>query len=640
MEQEDINEYSDTFYSVSTIDNYREVRSDIRPPRLMRDLFLHQYQSIAKCLEAEGAGPIVTENGVFYSRIGVNANLPGSGKTAVMLGMAQYDVQESKIDGQIYSTPLMTIKRNSPERTFINTTIFLGNTGVIGNWKSDCDKFYGMGQYYEFTTPAKMKKEMGKINYDLERLNKRKDELSKQKNAAKKQNNMEMARYYEDQEKQTKQQIDRIYEDQFITYVGSKMRQYRVIIISADSFALFFDIFKRIEVARVVIDELQVIGVKNQKDMKNYLMDNVLDFLLRPGKSKATFYREPPFARFMWIVTATPHLIDENEGPTHYFNNWIGRNAPFLRDYANSVSGNYVLPEMIKRYIIKFPNSYVNDIIGVSEFKEEYIFTVAKPPMIKAIYGVLGSEFDKMINNEDYESLMKKLDVSGSEYIMSGAIRYLESKIEDIQEKMGTYDRTSGNYSSLMQKAEGEIASYVTKIRKAEEDFEQYLEEERSSGRSTYIDKQHAILHSMRIQLDKHGSGAKVLLYLDMKYGTHAEKNLMIECIKMGFIVRIRRKLPKDAIAEAYGEFAPFITIPRGPSYKLKDLEEFRAEQRPTVWFLTASGSDSAGLNFPFVTAITTYARYNNEEQIVGRALRPERRDLQLYFDYNVIEFD
>jgi len=78
--------------NINTRDDYMEIADYIVPNELKKELYKHQKQMIAWALEAESESVISNERGQFYSRIGVNASSPGSGKTAAMLGLSFFDV--------------------------------------------------------------------------------------------------------------------------------------------------------------------------------------------------------------------------------------------------------------------------------------------------------------------------------------------------------------------------------------------------------------------------------------------------------------------------------------------------------------------------------------------------------------------
>lgn len=408
-----LDENSDEFKEIGTIPNYESVNDNITIPGLLLPpyaphLFRHQPQSIDRCLFAEGAGPIATSRGIFYSRIGVNANTTGAGKTATMLALAQFPVGEPAIEGNIYASSLSTVIFPVAKRSYVPCSVYLATSRVTTRWKEDCDRFFGRGKYCEFTTEGDIV------------------------------NNIKAERpgggYYSGKAGK----FSDLGDGELINYIINKMHQYKIIIVAERSFQYIMEVFKYVIVDRLVIDELQDIVITNQDEIfKDYCVSLALDVLLRHGAVKGTLYREESPARFIWLVTATPHAISSNlksgkgsTGAVRYINMWIDRNAPFLRDYINSKTGVYELPDMIERYIIKFPDSYVefNKSGGVN-FCEPIIIKAKRPIQVIAVEGILGETFDDLLHNDDISAIMSRLKIDNPADMVSGVINDLNNQI-------------------------------------------------------------------------------------------------------------------------------------------------------------------------------------------------------------------
>lgn len=443
MHQNEENNYEEMgvdFDEVGTIDNFESVRDDIQiaglllPPHAP-NLFRYQRQMIDRCLCAEGAGPVKTRAGTFYARTGVNANNPGAGKTVVMLAMSRFPVNPSAFPGNIYSSSLSVIILPPKKRKYVPCSLYLASNKVADNWKRDCDKFFGAGQYFEFGTEGDI---VAMVNREHNNFGPKK--------------------------------IVELRPGEFDDFVMRKLTSYKIIIAAERSFQYLIDIFMDIQIDRMVIDEPQDIVITSQDKMKGYCLNEDLDFLLRFGANEGTYYREEPFARFTWLVTATPHLISDNlrsgtKGKNRYFNTWVDRNAPFLRDYINSSGGAYHFPDMIKRYVIKFPNSYIDyHKTGGINYMEPIILKIKKPIQAIAVEEALDESFDMLLQNDDISAIMTKLKIDSPEKIVEGVINELNEQIQELEAKK-TENQLGGQALVVyIQGIDAKIAPLVAKI--------------------------------------------------------------------------------------------------------------------------------------------------------------------------------
>lgn len=714
---------------VSTMKDFKDIPVNEFPPQLKRELYKHQYQTIYKCLEAENSPPIETDAGSFYARVGINANNPGSGKTAAMLGLAFYDVPESDIGGDLYASSLSTISLKVVEREHIPCSIYMADIKLLQNWKRDCDDYYGKGHYFEIGTSSELfaqaSRSSSRLNGVIEDIAFVKKELA----SAKKRYGASSAEAQtlsgeSDRLNAEKEELGR---DLVNDYIISMMHKYKVIICGHTNFQFLIPIFKIVQVDRLVIDELQDITITKQDTFKGVGCNPVLEYLIKNRKGLLT-YRESPPARFIWIVTATPYLIEGNEktkgGSTHYFNSWIGKNAPFIRDYINSGTGNYMLPEMIHRYIIKFPDYYINhNIYGDKNFVQSYVLKCKKPRELAAVQGALGGAFDEFIENDDYDGLMKKLSIDNPEDIVEAVKAALYIQIDDIRAIMNGYKAEGGSLERLLGEREAEIAAIELKIAAIENKMEAFkgaLEEQcpicyeelqafgklapedpddkeiwemksvvacracfkpfhtgclfgsfgvthnhscpncrgkmdestiiRVTDDSGQIDfksmrddeaqtmNEETIFENKNVALKATlEQCTQALLYLNTsgEYGS-TDIDIIKMIAGMGIDVRLPSAMTKEKKAQIFGEYSDRIFSPRGKRAIATDLLEFEKTRRPTVWVLKTSHS-SSGLNFPFIDAIICYSRFKQEEQIKGRALRPQRTKP---FNYVVIEYE
>lgn len=390
-------------------------------------LYVHQKQLITKMFDAEQEGPIETEEGSFYSRLGAVALKPNSGKTAAAIGLClavpSLDKPEESMLG--WSSSLVSMKLKSDDtRGYIETSVVICPNTLVDTWASNCDKFYGEGYYYIVKNNTEMTREAdkdGKVigagnDVTLKELTKKITSLKgKEKRGTIKPEEKELLPLLIEQKeklKGSKKKVsskDKIEDLGTIDFLVEKMNSYPIIICPASSFASLIPVFKEYEVTRLLLDELQKTTLTHQDYMKGYKTNPILEYL-NSRKGSTTSNRELSPARFIWLITATPHQLEKHE-KGHFFNSWISRNAPFLKDYTNS-NGNYMFPEMLCRYVIKFPDSYVSRFLNKIK-GEKVTIKIKIPGIVTVLNGVMGDDFDSLLQNDNIEGVMKKLNLEG-----------------------------------------------------------------------------------------------------------------------------------------------------------------------------------------------------------------------------------
>lgn len=442
-------------------------------------LYKHQKQMITKMLEAESEAPIESDKGIFYSRIGVNACKPGAGKTAATLAVliGQPEVEPPQTCMMQYSSPLVSMALALDDsREYIPTSIIIcPNTLINSAWKADCDKFYGSDKYYIIGTNAENAKAATKEGIRVESKGNDLATIKKEITSVKQKIGRLTKPGAKSRSGQTREELQSLLEeleaeqnelmgatggrkvnrmgaaaaandDGSIEFLVNKMRNHPVIICPASSFYTLVPVFKKKEVSRLVIDELQAITLTHQDHMIGYKTNDIIEFLCRVGRNNSS-YRELSPARFIWLITATPDQLQERE-KGHFFNSWIARNAPFLRDYSNSRTGHYMFPEMIERYIVKFPVSYINEIIfGGKQYNVDVNIKVSRNRALAVLGGVMGDDFDELLQNDQYDEIMKKLNIEcvsindpdAEMIIIEGAIDALNKQLDAIDHKEAGY---------------------------------------------------------------------------------------------------------------------------------------------------------------------------------------------------------
>lgn len=456
-----------SYAEISTDPDYRDIEETDIDLLEGENFYKYQKQMITKMIEAEEEGPIETEQGTFYSRIAVNAMMPGSGKTGPTIGLciAKPEVSKPAISMANYSSSLVSLSINETEYEYIPTSLIICPGPLVESaWKKNCDKFYGDGYYYIIKAFEQTKKEIAKDD-SFETTESEMTQINKKITSIKGKINrgtaklidintlpvLEERKKYLKANKSTLSIEEKINSEEEIEFIVSKMKQYPIIFCPANLFYMMIPILKQYEISRLIVDELGVIKITNQKNMISYKTDPIIEFLTRSDKSTTSIssYRERSPARMIWIITATPQQIMENTLNTdHFFISWIVKNSPFLKDYLNASDGNYMFPEMIQRYIIKFPNSYINECRnnGVV-YERSYVINVKKPLLNLILDGIMGKEFDELLENDAIDELKNKLNVinTGNDpneinfAIIQGAIDKLQSNIQDINIKESNY---------------------------------------------------------------------------------------------------------------------------------------------------------------------------------------------------------
>jgi hypothetical protein len=134
---------------------------------------------------------------------------------------------------------------------------------------------------------------------------------------------------------------------------------------------------------------------------------------------------------------------------------------------VNSINGNYMLPEMVKRYIIKFPDSYVSQFLNDGKlFAQNLTIGVKKPEILAVLQGSMGDDFDVLLQNDNIQEIMKKLNLEGVSIddpdielkIIQSAKNTLQAEIAHIMKTEseykngGTSEQLKNNEASIREK--------------------------------------------------------------------------------------------------------------------------------------------------------------------------------------------
>lgn len=492
MSSADVKELEDLMENYSTIPNYESIPTSIVPPYLTRNLWKHQLQAIYRALETEAAGPTVLENGeVVYSESGINCLPTGVGKTAIMLGIANFSVGERPIDKSIVSTSLNTIILNRAPRQNIDVTIICTKQRVINDaWIPDINKFYPSLPYYSFATIGTFKKDaMSSQEYQLysQQVSTTKMTLSHYYNALRT-NQITQAKFEldlsiygdirnEDDIREYQNTLDAKLAEKLQEVINQRlisiMSSVKVFLVSETSFYFLFDFFKNYTVSRLVLDEPQNTTYENQKFFKDYIKDERLKHLRSVGLGKMLPYSELSPCRFLWYVSATPQLIPANND-AHYFNSWVAKNDFVISDYATHKEDERLFPELVQRYVIKFPYSYVLESRpDFASLINKYTLKARRGTQAAILRGVLGQEIDHMIENDDYEGIIDKISTGGSTNdILTMAVERLDLEIQKMAQKIAGYDPKTGQH--IIDKSTAELEEKKKNLADLNKKIERY----------------------------------------------------------------------------------------------------------------------------------------------------------------------
>ena len=452
---------ADSMDEYSTIPDYENIPLDfVRIPYLTTPLWRHQLQAIYCMLQAEAKGPIVSDTGeVFWATSGLLPMPTGTGKTKMMLGVANFPVDERPISHIISGTSLNLMMLKKKQRSNISTTVVCSKREIIQNaWIKDLRISYPSLSYFEFETIGAFEKEVLR-SPQYTQLSQYIDGVcsylthwvSQMKIGATSQGNFEMMMMQiRDQEITTVEEAEayiakkrgekKNLQNQLITLkIVDILTRHKVVFITKDSFHFLFRVFKEYTIDRLVFDEPQDITLTRQDDFCDYLPDPRSKFLRSIGRN-VPFYEESP-ARFIWYVSATPYEIPNNiKG--HYINGWIDRNDFVINDYISSPENARLFPELVARYVIKFPLSYIlEQRPELQSLVRKFKLKCKVRAETNIVRGLISSEIDTMLENDDYEAVMRKLSVSGTaNNILDAAVERITFDINKLAVRISAYD--------------------------------------------------------------------------------------------------------------------------------------------------------------------------------------------------------
>jgi hypothetical protein len=477
----------------NTVRDYKEIpKKAIIPPYLVGELWEHQYKCIYAGLRAENAEPVINDKGeVFYSRIGLVALGTGTGKTRILLGISNYtvDVNKGDLERSISSSSLSTVILNKKKRQNIDVTIICSDERIIDDaWIRDINQAYPGLSYYKFDTIGKFKEKVSNSQeykaierqyYDniryLEYCNNelRSGRYSQSdfttalgstyevKNLADSENKIE----------ELKHDLDTILKNMVNLKIFEKLSSVKIVFITKTSFHLLFDLFKSYTVSRLIFDDPQTLTLSKQKDFRDYLQDNRISKLRKKGMGRMIPYAEESPARFIWYVTATPNLIEDNND-NHYIMSWISKNDYVISDYAQNKEEDRMFPELVNRYVIKLPLSYILECKpGFNELYTKITLKCRTKEEVKILASVVNEDVRQMLENDDFEGAIKKLSADGSATNILDAVRQnLQKEIREHEKRIREYD--SRTNATIREKSNEQLKEKKEALRKLNFDIE------------------------------------------------------------------------------------------------------------------------------------------------------------------------
>lgn len=473
----DIQELETLMEEYSTIDDIESVPTDaIKVPYLMVKLWPHQYQAIYLALKAEAGGPVVNKDGeVFYSRSGIQCLGTGTGKTMIMLGVSNFSVDSPAINANLAATSLNTIKLNKIPRQNIDCTVIVADRKIIKDaWLSDLGKGYPSLPFYFFETIGTFETDVEKSPVMVQLKQKQfqiKQYMGAQLNAflGKQLSQLDfevnLSRFGDIKSEADIKDYFKTMEDDYIVEKRKAvnealiriMSSVKIFFVTKDSFYFLFELFKSYTISRMILDEPQNTTLTEQKLFREYLKDPRMNQLRSAGMGKMLPYYEESPCRFLWYVSATPHLIGDNNDK-HYFNSWVAKNDMVITDYSNNKAEDRLFPELSSRYVIKFPYSYIIEKSrpDFQQYVNRFILKASRAATAAILKGALGEEFDIMLENDDYEGIISKLKVGGNINTI------LESSVERLRIDIAKHENDIKNYDPST--AQGIIDKSMAKL--------------------------------------------------------------------------------------------------------------------------------------------------------------------------------
>jgi len=583
--------------------------------------FIHQLQSLYLMKKAE-ADPPTTLNGIrFYSRIGILANTPGSGKTLVILSLCNWECTSPKADLNCLVSRT-TSYSYYPQRREICVNIIVTDNAILQNaWIPDIQKFFDSTLTWILISNGKIPG--------------------------------------------TNTELDALTDEQLIGFV----EQYHIMLISKTMFYKFFRIFRHVIVRRIIFDEIQSLAITHEANLRNYIDHPFLT------DKEIGLYNELLPANFIWVCTATPEDIrtgkKDSKRTNRYITNYIVKNAFFL------TSNNY--PELTNKYVIKFPDEY---ILSFTEIPRPNIIDilVKKPKVLKLVENLIDDQIIDMIRNDQIDDAIETLNKNKNENevgvgMYDAALKQLKNELT-ILEAQYNLEQLRKAKEERLQNTLKEINAVANKISELHKRFERIKNQlndneckicfdnlinatETTCCNAVYCFKCISLSITVRqkcpqcngditfdkfnvLKTDKGMSDLKVEENREENMTTFLDKSAALRHVlsytnKSLLYIRTFKNESDSNYVERIKNIVlsagvkPFIVKGIDKNRMHEYIDKFRKSGERTCWILESELS-SAGLNFEFVDSIITYDKYKSERQIMYRGLRPGRKTVMNFF--------
>lgn len=225
----------------------------------------------------------------------------------------------------------------------------------------------------------------------------------------------------------------------------------KICICSEATFENFFPLFNTHRIQRLIVDEPHEINPINGEKFRRSFLDRCIDFLQSPKNPENTIARERSPAVMIWVMSATIHHMFENEDlKRRFFIAWLSRNAPFLRDFLNSLGTSYRFPQMVSNQIIKFSKDYSNiNITGGRSTFEKIYCKIKRPVQLQLVEGIFegdeNANIQEYMNNDNEHKIMEFFGIDDIEKISQGIVNKLQLKINYLEDKIQEYKDQNGH---------------------------------------------------------------------------------------------------------------------------------------------------------------------------------------------------
>ena len=470
----------------SLVEDYREI-PQLQPIYARQPLWKHQSQMIHMMASAEYNPPVVDSDGnTYYSRFGILCASTGVGKTNIALGISCYDTPNNYYADIPITNSLHTFVFKKKEVPTLNCTVICTKESIINSvWEKNIRQFYDNRLTYfkidslsnfdkdvkkhpDYIRESKDASDLDDYVFALSRLYEANQMDELQVKAALTSVGIEDVEvsdnFHRDVTNKIKSKLNDFYLELKKQTLVNIMSSHKILLIGSGCIHILFDIMKEYKIGRFIFDEPQNTVITNQRNFQGNGTDT-FSFKIRNMFDEKCLAYENPFG-FLWYISATPSLIRDND-TNHHFNNWVGLNNVILNDYLLG-KGNHKFLDMIKRYVIKLPYQYcLESNTLLSSLKREFVIKCKASTITGILHGAFGDDFDELLENDDYEGFIKKLNSSDSGNIFEASRARLEADIDEQEHNIQNY--RAGTNNTIIANATKKLEEMKRKLKSINE---------------------------------------------------------------------------------------------------------------------------------------------------------------------------